>query len=190
MTTGVETVEHGSAGAKRARINEIGLWLFFISEAFLFTAFISARFITSQTYKPEHLNQALALGLTIVLLASSVSAYLAETSNAHDNTKGFRLYASATILLGILFLGGVVLEWREALEFFPPGDIYGTAFFSLVGLHAFHVLTGVLAITVILRLGKAGKFGSKDSWPVEGTIKYWHFIDLAWVLIYPTLYLF
>jgi heme/copper-type cytochrome/quinol oxidase subunit 3 len=190
MTTGVDAVEHGAEKRKRERINEFGLWLFFASEVFLFAAFISSRFITSQTYKPEHLNQPLALGLTAVLLASSVSAYMAETSNAHDNRKGFTLYTSVTIVLGLLFLGGVVMEWREALTYFPPGDIYGTAFFSLIGLHAFHVLTGVFALAVILRLGRKGRFGSEDRWPVEGSIKYWHFIDLAWVVIYPTLYLF
>lgn len=190
MTTHVEAVEHGDQKSRRERINQLGLWLFFASEVFLFAAFISSRFITSQTYKPEHLNQALALGLTIVLLASSVSAYMAETANAHDDRKKFKLYTIATIALGLLFLAGVVVEWNEALTYFPPGTVYGTAFFSLVGLHAFHVVTGVIALVVILRLGGKGRFGSKNTWPVEGSIKYWHFVDLAWVVIYPTLYLF
>jgi cytochrome c oxidase subunit III len=190
MTTHADTTEHGNSPAKQRRINQLGLWLFFASETFLFGAFISSRFVTSQTQRPEDLNQALALGLTIVLLLSSISAYLAETANAHDDRKAFRRYTTVTVLLGVLFLGGVAMEWTEALELFPPGTIYGTAFFSLVGLHAFHVLTGLIALLVILFLGKEGRFGSKDSWPVEGVVKYWHFVDLAWVIIYPTLYLF
>ena len=53
------------------------------------------------------------------------------------------------------------------------------------------MLTGVVALASILYLGAAEhRFGPDDYWPVEGTIKYWHFVDLAWVIIYPTLYLF
>lgn len=174
----------------RAHANRLGLWLFFASETFLFAALISSRFITSQTAKPEGLNQPLALAITAVLLLSSVSAYLAETAIAHGDRPRFLRFTGLTILLGLLFLGGVVLEWREGLEYFPPGTIYGTAFFSLIGLHAFHVLTGVLALAVVLNLGRRGRFGADDHWAVEGTIKYWHFVDVAWVIIYPTLYLF
>lgn len=175
---------------RRPRANRLGLWLFFSSESFLFAAFIAARFVSSGTAKPENLNQPLALGITIVLLASSISAYLAETSIAHGNRRGFIKYLSTTILLGLIFLVGVVFEFREALEFFPPSTIYGSNFVALIGLHGFHVFTGILALVVVLSLGKRGHFGSDDYWGVEGVIKYWHFVDLAWVVIYPTLYLF
>jgi len=60
----------------------------------------------------------------------------------------------------------------------------------LIGLHAFHVCTGIVTLFIILFLGIRGHFGSNDYWGVEGVIKYWHFVDLAWVIIYPTLYLF
>jgi cytochrome c oxidase subunit 3 len=174
----------------RPRANRLGLWLFFASEAFLFGAFISARVYTSGTFKPDELNQVLALGLTVVLLGSSISAFLAETSMAHNDRRGFLRYSAITMLLGVLFLGGVILEWKEGLEFFPPGTIYGSAFFTLIGLHGFHVLTGVVALALVWNLARKGHFGSEDYWAVEGTIKYWHFVDLAWVVIYPTLYLF
>lgn len=172
------------------KANRLGLWIFFGSEVFLFSAIISARFVTSGTDKPEHLNQALALFLTIVLLLSSISAYLAEASIGADDRRGFLRYTATTVVLGLAFLVGVIFEWSEALHYFPPGTIYGSSFFALVGLHAFHVLTGVLGLIVILNLGRRGHFGSQDTWPVEGTVKYWHFVDLMWVVIYPTLYLF
>jgi heme/copper-type cytochrome/quinol oxidase subunit 3 len=172
------------------RANRLGLWIFFASEVFLFSAIISARFVTSGTDKPEDLNQALALALTIVLLVSSISAYASEVSIAHDDRRNFLRFTGLTIALGVAFLVGVVFEWTEALNHFPPDTIYGSAFFALVGLHAFHVLTGVLALIVVLNLGRRGHFGSDDTWPVEGTVKYWHFVDLMWVVIYPTLYLF
>ncbi|MHB1089705.1 MAG: cytochrome c oxidase subunit 3, partial [Ilumatobacteraceae bacterium] len=55
--------------------------------------------------------------------------------------------------------------------------------------HAFHVLTGLLAMTVVLNLSRRGHFDADDHWGVEGVIKYWHFVDVAWVIIFPTIYL-
>ena len=95
-----------------------------------------------------------------------------------------------TMLLGLVFMGGVVIEWREALESFPPGTVYGSNFVMLIGLHAFHVITGLIALAFVTRLGGLGRFSSADHWGAEGVIKYWHFVDLVWVVIYPTLYLF
>ena len=173
----------------RPRANRLGLWLFFASELFLFAAVISARFYLTGTSEPADLNQGLALAITVVLLASSVSAYLAETAIAHDDRRRFLAFTAVTIALGLVFLGGVVLEFREGFDLFPPGTIYGSVFFTLIGMHGFHVLSGVVALAVVLNLGRLGHFGSNDYWGVEGTIKYWHFVDLMWVLIYPTLYL-
>jgi len=97
--------------------------------------------------------------------------------------------ASFTILLGLLFMVGVVVEWSEGLRHFPPGTVYGSAFFTLIGMHAFHVFTGLVVLGIVLRLGRRGHFGSHDYWPVEAAVKYWHFVDVAWVIIFPTLYL-
>ncbi|MDH3680396.1 MAG: cytochrome c oxidase subunit 3 [Acidimicrobiia bacterium] len=190
MALTVEAAHARAEAVYQPRANRLGLWIFFASETFLFAAVISARFVTSGTDKPDDLNQALALGLTVVLLVSSVSAYLAESSIAADDRRGFMAYTRVTFVLGLVFLGAVMFEWREALEHFPPETIYGSSFFALVGLHAFHVLTGVLALAVLLILGPRGHFGAQNSWPVEGVVKYWHFVDLMWVVIYPTLYLF
>ena len=96
---------------------------------------------------------------------------------------------SLTILLGSLFLVGVGVEWWEELRFFPPQTLYGSAFFTLIGLHAFHIFTGVVALAIVRGLGKRGRFGSTGYWGVDGVIKYWHFVDVAWVFIFPTLYL-
>ncbi len=190
MAYGVETDRVTAGAMHRPRANRLGLWLFFASETFLFGAFLSARFVSSGTTKPTDLNQPLALLLTAVLLGSSISAYLAETSIAHGDRRGFSRNLWITIFLGIVFLVGVVFEIREAIEYFPPSTIYGSSFVALIGLHGFHVLTGVIALGVILNLGRKGHFGVDNHWGAEGTIKYWHFVDLAWVLIYPTLYLF
>jgi heme/copper-type cytochrome/quinol oxidase subunit 3 len=189
MAHGVEATHARAEDLFRPKANRLGLWLFFASEAFLFGAFISARFVIAGTETPAELNQPLALLLTVVLLASSISAYLSEQAIAYDDRTRFFRYLRLTILFGLVFLAGVVLEFREAMEFFPPSTAYGSSFVVLIGLHGFHVLAGVIALTVVSSLGKKGHFGRGDYWGVEGTIKYWHFVDLAWVVIYPTLYL-
>ncbi|MFN0088904.1 MAG: heme-copper oxidase subunit III [Acidimicrobiales bacterium] len=173
----------------RPRANRLGLWLFILSETFLFSAFISARYVLDGTHQPEELNQGLALGLTVLLLVSSISAYLGETAIAHDDRRGFFAYLTITIVFGVAFLVGVGFEFDEAAGHFPVATLYGSVFFTLIGLHAFHVLTGVLALAVVLNLGRRGHYGSEDHWWVEAAVKYWHFVDLAWVVIYPTLYL-
>ncbi|HSJ71041.1 MAG TPA: cytochrome c oxidase subunit 3 [Acidimicrobiia bacterium] len=172
------------------RANRIGLWMFIFSECFLFAAFLSARYFTTGTERPEDLNQILALAVTIVLLLSSISAYLAETSIKYNHRRNFLLFTAATIGLGLLFMVGVSIELHEATLHYPPGTAYGSSYFMLIGLHAFHVITGLIALLIVFSLGLRGHFGSTQFWGVEGVVKYWHFVDLAWVLIYPTLYLF
>lgn len=190
MAMDVERSEYRQDMSFQPRANRIGMWLFLVSETFLFGAFLAARYYSTGTLRPEELNQALALFLTVVLLGSSVSAYLAETAIRFNHRRKFIVFTAVTIALGLLFLGGVVVELREAIHLFPPGTPYGSSYFMLIGLHAFHVVTGLIALSIVLRLGVMGHFSSKDYWGVEGVVKYWHFVDLAWVVIYPTLYLF
>lgn len=182
--------EHGGpAEATRARANRLGIWLFFASESFLFAAVISARFFVLGTDRPPELNQPLGLAISLVLLLSSLMAYRAEVSIAFGDRPAFLRNVAATLGLGALFMAGVALEWKEGLEFFPPSTLFGSAFFTLIGLHAFHVLTGMLGLGAIWWLGRKRRFSPDDYWGAEGVIKYWHFVDLAWVFIYPTLYL-
>jgi cytochrome c oxidase subunit 3 len=166
------------------------LWLFILSETFLFSAIIASRDFLQGMARPEELDQLLGLIITIVLIASSLSAYRAEIFAAHGNQKGFERNILATLVLGALFIAGVGLEWKGAFAHFPPDDGYGTLFFTTTGIHAFHVLTGLIALTIVYFLGRGGRFTSGNGyWGVEGSVKYWHFVDVAWVFIYPTLYL-
>jgi cytochrome c oxidase subunit 3 len=190
MATGVEHLAHEAEHpAERLRTNRLGLWLFIASESFLFAALISARYYLLGTERAEELNQALGFVISTVLLTSSLFAYRAETAARFGDQRGFRRATATTIGLGLLFMIGVALEFREGLGSFPPSTLYGSAFFTLVGFHAFHVFTGVVALAALLWTGRDGRFGPEHHWPVEGVVKYWHFVDVAWVFIFPTLYL-
>lgn len=182
---------HGGSEAhawERVRVNRLGLWLFLMSDAALFAIFAAARFYIAGTERDPHLNQALGLGITVLLLLSSLTAFRAEAAFAHGNAAHGRAMLLATIVIGLLFAGGVAFEWATAE--FDASEGYGTAFFSMTGMHAFHVLTGVLFLGVIWMRAGRGEFpAGAATWPVTATVIYWHFVDLVWVFFYPTLYL-
>ena len=175
----------------RLYINRLGLWLFFFSESMIFLILLITRFYLLGTYRPEELNQTLGLAITAILLVSSLTAYRAETAIAHGDRRGFLRNLLATIILGTTFLLAVVaVEWPEAPHLgIVPQEGFGIAFFSMTGMHAFHVLTGVLLLLVVYLNGRRGAYSEKSYWGVEASVKYWHFVDVVWVFFYPALYL-
>ena len=152
MTT-LETapaVHYHEEEANRPSMNQLVLWLFFASETFLFAALATARFYIAGLDQPEHLNQLLGLGITSILLTSSILAYLAEAAIARGDRNACKMYLLGTMVLGLVFATGVVFEWSTAE--FKASEPYGTAFFSMTGLHATHVLSGI----GLLALGRRG----------------------------------
>ncbi|HHB90927.1 MAG TPA: heme-copper oxidase subunit III [Anaerolineae bacterium] len=177
---------------RRLYMNRMGLWLFLISESFLFGGILVSRFYLWGATRPQ-LDQALGLAVTVILLISSFFANRAEVAIKYDDHKTFFRSILMTILLGVLFLAGVVgMEWRTA-PVTPMIDgelnVYGAILFFMTGMHAFHVLTGVVILAIIARLGRRGHFHSKNFWGVEAAVIYWHFVDVVWVFFYPALYL-
>jgi cytochrome c oxidase subunit III len=178
-----------NADSNRLAINRVGLWLFFLSESFLFMALLVTRFYLQGVRRPPEVNQPLGLAISIVLLLSSLTAYRGEMYIASGMEKLFRRNIMFSIGLGSLFLVGVGIEWSEAFRFFPPGTAFGSIFFTLTGFHAFHVLLGLVALSALVLPGQRGRFGPSGYWGAEGIIKFWHFVDVVWMFIFPTLYL-
>jgi len=75
------------------------------------------------------------------------------------------------------------------MHHFPPSSAFGTVLFTLTGVHVTHVLTGVLALVFVYFRMRNTAPEVDNQWGVEGAVKWWHFVDVAWVFIYPTLYL-
>lgn len=171
----------------QTKANRIGLWLFFISESFLFGGLLAARFYLWGSSRPE-LDQWLGLIITSVLLLSSFFMNRAESAIAHDDRKTFLNSLLITAALGTLFFIGVVgFEWQGHIK--PWDGVYGAILFGMTGLHALHVLSGVVLILIIWNLGRKGRFSAERHWGVEATAIYWHFVDVVWVFYYPALYL-
>jgi cytochrome c oxidase subunit 3 len=183
----VQAHGHEPSPAAQLKRNRMSLWLFFLSEFFLFGAMLAARFYLWGGTRPE-LSQTLGLMTTAVLLLSSVSMVMAETAMTYGDRKKFMLYGGVTAALGILFLVGVVgIEWQGHLH---PGDgVYGGIFFLMTGMHALHVLSGVILIAINLGLASRGHYSAESHWGIEAMALYWHYVDIVWVFFYPALYL-
>jgi len=178
--------EQGGHTLDRLRVNRVGLWLFFFSESVIFGLLLSARFYLEGINALE-LDQKLGLGITVLLLMSSITAFTAETAIARGNRALCGWMLLATIVMGLLFAGGVAYEWSSA--HFAQDEAFGTAFFAMTGLHATHVISGVAMLALSWIMLMRGHFNPKSYWGIEGTVKYWHFVDVVWVFFYPALYL-
>jgi len=108
---------------------------------------------------------------------------------ASGDQKAFLRNTLITIVLGTVFMVGVVgVEWQTAP--FGPGDgVVGGVFYTMTGMHAFHVLTGVLFLWIVYANGRKGLYTAERHWPVEAAAVYWHFVDVVWIFFYPALYL-
>ncbi|HEX2996093.1 MAG TPA: cytochrome c oxidase subunit 3 [Anaerolineales bacterium] len=170
--------------------NRLGLWLFLISDAFVFSGLMVMRVNLLGLSRPE-LNQFLGLGVTAVLLISSFFMNRGETLNHNGDRKGFLANTAVTFVLGVAFLLGVVLvEWPLASEhgLTPSSGVAGAAFYMMTGMHAFHVFTGLILLAIIWINGRRGLYDVKN-YPVEAAAVYWHFVDVVWIFFYPAIYL-
>ena len=186
MTTGTMAL---SDYKRKTATNRLGLWLFIISDAFVFGGLYVSRFYLLGAGERPEVNQLLGLVVTSILLLSSFFMNRAETAMAHGNQKGFLTGTLITLALGTLFLIGVVgVEWQIS-PFGPDHSAAYSLFYAMTGFHAFHVLTGVLFLAIVYRNGRKGLYNAERHWPVEAAAVYWHFIDVVWVFFYPALYL-
>jgi len=174
----------------KAGTNRLGLWLFLISDSFVFGGLMVMRINLLGLTRPE-LNQLLGLAVTAVLLISSFFMNRGETLMHNGDRRGFLLNTAITFVLGLGFLLGVVLvEWRLAIHegMTPDSGPAGAAFFMMTGMHAFHVFTGLILLAIVMANARRGLYDEKN-YPVEAATVYWHFVDVVWIFFYPALYL-
>jgi cytochrome c oxidase subunit III len=141
---------------------------------------------------PAVLSLGLVLGTTACLLASSGTVHVAEKTLHRGNQGGFVLWWLATIVLGVLFLGGTAYEWYGLIVdhgLTISRNLFGTTFYTLVGLHALHVTGGVTMMLIVLALALRRQVTTANSAGVGLVSWYWHFVDGVWVVVFTVVYL-
>lgn len=129
---------------------------------------------------------------TICLLSSSLTVYLAERSLAEGRVGAFRLWWLLTIGLGAAFLFGTAREWRHLIldeGLTISTNLFGTTYYSLVGLHAFHVTAGLIALIIVFLIALIGGVGREHARRVAILSLYWHFVDAVWIVVFTVVYI-
>jgi cytochrome c oxidase subunit 3 len=128
---------------------------------------------------------------TIVLLSSSLTIHFSVMALERGKSGLFLALWFLTIVQGSLFLFGTALEWHHLI--YERGltistNLFGTTFYSLVGLHAFHVTVGVVMLLTVLLFGLAGLVGRSQLARLGVLSMYWHFVDGVWVAVFTVVY--
>ena len=128
---------------------------------------------------------------SIGLISSSWTIHTAVRSLRQGDARSFALRWSATIALGALFLGATAREWRHLIV--DEGltirtNLLGTTYYSLVGLHAFHVTVGLIVLAAVWLFNAFGRVGSADADRVSLVSMYWHFVDAVWIAVFTVVY--
>ena len=177
---------------------KIGIWLFLASEVMLFGA-LFASYILIRTGAPVWprgdtvLDVPLATFNTIVLISSSVTMVMAWASLMRRRLGTFRIYMGITILLGAVFLVVKYFEYGHHFSTgeFPSHSNFLALYFTLTGLHMLHVFGGMCVNAYFLGPGST-LWKTNPEWftnRVENAGLFWHFVDLVWIFLFPTLYL-
>jgi len=129
---------------------------------------------------------------TICLLSSSLTIHFAGKHLERGKRGAFLTLWSLTILLGALFLYGTGQEWHRLIyehRLTISTNLFGTTYYSLVGLHAFHVVAGLVMLGIVLLFGLMGHIGREQSARVDVLSLYWHFVDAVWVVVFTVVYI-
>src|SRR5882762_9746612 len=173
---------------------KVAMASFIIAESAIFTIFVVAYlFYAGKSLSGPTPSEVLETPIffTICLLSSSLTIHLAAKFLERGKRGAFLGLWFLTIVLGGLFMYGTALEWHRLM--YEHGltistNLFGTTYYSLVGLHAFHVTAGLLMLSIVLLLGLAGRVGREQSVRVAVLSLYWHFVDAVWVVVFTVVY--
>jgi cytochrome c oxidase subunit 3/cytochrome o ubiquinol oxidase subunit 3 len=173
----------------------VGMTCLIIAESAIFTIFVVAYlFYLGKSLSGPTPRQVLELPIlnTICLLSSSVTITFALSSLRKGDTTRFTYWWLATILLGAYFLFGTGHEWHRLI--YEKGltiktNLFGTTFYSLVGLHASHVLVGLVALLLVMAFAVAGQVKKEHAERAHVLALYWHFVDTVWIVVFTVVYI-
>jgi cytochrome c oxidase subunit 3/cytochrome o ubiquinol oxidase subunit 3 len=165
-----------------------------IGESAIFTIFVVAYifYIGRSTYGPGPQILEIPIFNSICLLSSSLTIMLAEHGIKHGRMRAFAAWWALTMLLGLEFLAGTAMEWRKLI--FEDGltirtNLFGTTFYSLVGLHATHVVVGMIMLSLVMLFTLLGRVSERHAERIQVLALYWHFVDAVWVVVFTVVYI-
>lgn len=172
----------------------VGMTCLIIAEAAIFVIFVVAyifyigKSLTGPT--PKDVLE-LPIFTTICLLSSSLTVHAAVSSLQKSKQRLCSLWLAATVLLGGIFIAGTANEWYDLI--YKHGltirtNLFGTTFYSLVGLHATHVVVGLILLSLALFFSMRGEMKEEHSEKLEVLSLYWHFVDGVWVIVFLVVY--
>ena len=191
-----------SMGAPRANLEwrlpsrgRVGMYCLIAAESAIFTIFVVAYLFyigKSLTGPKPHDVLHAPIFYSICLLSSSLTIHVAVRSLSRGKTAAFGLWWLLTILLGGIFLFGTAREWAHLIN--DEGltintNLFGTTYYSLVGLHAFHVTMGLGALIAVAVFCFTSQLLREHAERVEILSMYWHFVDAVWVIVFTVVYL-
>ncbi len=186
---------------------KLGMWIFLFTELFLFGGLFLVYAVFRAKYSAEfhtgaaELNAFIGTLNTVFLLVSSMTIAMSLTAIQKNKLNLALLLITVTILLAALFMMNKYFEWShkfhyklypgsEVMRNLPHGEIlFFGLYYMMTGLHAVHVLVGMILLSVNLFKIRSGKVSSSNFLLLENSALYWHLVDIIWIFIFPLLYL-
>src|SRR5438445_13399288 len=172
----------------------VGMFSLIGAESAIFTIFLVAYiFYIGKSLGGPTPQQVLHIPIfhTICLLSSSLTIHLSLSALRAGKNAAFKLFWFLTFALGAVFLIGTGREWHRLI--YQEGltistNLFGTTYYSLVGLHGFHVVVGLVGLSIVMALMLLGNVRSDHADRVEVLSLYWHFVDAVWVVVFTVVY--
>jgi cytochrome c oxidase subunit III len=172
----------------------IGMACLIAAESAIFTIFVVAYlYYIGKSVSGPTPREVLHLPIfaTVCLLSSSLTIHAAVGAIRKGNLGTFRLWWFITLMLGAIFLFETGREWDRLI--YHEGltistNLFGTTYYSLVGLHAFHVSVGLTGLLTVLLLALFGKVQQEHAKNVDVFAMYWHFVDVVWIVVFTVVY--
>ena len=172
----------------------VGMWCLIAAESAIFTIFVVAYLY----YAGKSLNGPtprevleVPIFISIALFSSSFTIVRAEKAVERGNVSLFVGWLLATIVLGATFVAGTAREWYRLINehgLTISSSLFGTTFYSLVGLHLSHVLVGLTLLTIVLVFALLGYVKQEHAERIAVLALYWHFVDAVWVVVLSVVY--
>jgi cytochrome c oxidase subunit III len=177
---------------------KVGMLTFLLSEGAFFGTLIMTYvyFLRQTTHGEPNPSQVFRLPMVLAasacLFSSSATIFAAEKALSRNNRQSFLGWWGLTIVLGVLFLLGTMLEWNDLIGRWGltiSRNMFGTTYFTLVGFHALHVTVGLIVMGIVFGLFWRRQIPERNQTGVKVVSWYWHFVDGVWAVVFTLVYL-